>query len=158
MLDVLLVAAFLLIGQDSQQRGVVTGSVVPPQPAQVILLRPDYVDLWASEVQKRLDLYWQQYQIALGTRKEMFSEFSRQAHKDATNFVVSRMRRDPSWRLSEYLVETSADGRFEFKNLPFGEYKILALAKNGNQDLIWHESVDIRSPIPHFLELKKRIP
>lgn len=158
MINALLVAAFLFAGQESQQRGVVAGSVVPPQPVQVILLRPDYVDLWASEVQKRLDLYWQQYQTALRTRKEMFSELSRQAHKDATNFVVSRMRRDPSWRLSEYVVETSDDGKFEFKNLPFGEYKILALAKNGNQDPIWHESVDIRSPIPHFLELKTRIP
>jgi hypothetical protein len=157
MWSVLLAAALLLVGQESQERGVITGSVVPPQPAQVILLRSDYVDLWSSEVQRRLDLYWQQYQVALGTRKEMFLQLSRQAHKDATNFVVSRMRRDPSWSLSEYVVETS-DGKFEFKNLPFGEYKILAVARNGAQDLIWQESVDIRNPIPHFLELKQHIP
>src|SRR5262249_25285929 len=102
MFSLLLAAALLLTGEESQETGVVTGLVVPAQPAQVILLRSDYVDLWSSEVQRRLDLYWQQYQVALRTRKEMFSELSRQAHKDATNFVVSRMRRDPSARLSEY--------------------------------------------------------
>ena len=158
MLSILLAAALLLVGQESRETGMVTGMVVPPQPVQVILLRSDYVDLWSSEVQRRLDLYWQQYQVALRTHKEMFSELSRQAHKDATNFVVSRMRRDPSAKLSEYVVETTAEGKFEFKNLPFGEYKILAMSKNGNQDAIWEESVDVRSPIPHFLELKKRIP
>jgi hypothetical protein len=158
MLSLLLAAALLLTSQESHETGVLTGLVVPPQPAQVILLPSDYVDLWSSEVQRRLDLYWQQYQVALRTRKEMFSELSRQAHKDATNFVISRMRRDPSSRISEYVVETTGDGKFEFKNLPFGEYKILAMSKNGNQDLIWEESLDVRSPIPHFLELKKRIP
>ena len=156
MWSVLLAAALLLVGQESQDRGVITGSVVPPQPAQVILLRSDYVDLWSSEVQRRLDLYWQQYQVALGTRKEMFLQLSRQAHKDATTFIVSRMRRDPSWSLSEYVVDTS-DGKFEFKNLPIGEYKILAVARNGAQE-IWQESVEIRNPIPLFLELKQRIP
>ena len=157
MLNALLVAA-LLLGQEPQQTGVVAGSVVPPQPVQVILLGPGYVDLWATEVQRRLDLYWQQYQVAFGTRKELFSQFSRQAHKDATNYVVTRMQRDLSGKVSNYLMETSPDGKFEFKNLPFGEYKILAFGKNGNQELIWQESVDLRNPIPHFLELKNRVP
>jgi len=56
------------------------------------------------------------------------------------------------------LKEVSADGRFEFKNVPYGEYQILAVGKIGDQDVIWQESVDVRSPIPQFLELKKHIP
>jgi hypothetical protein len=126
MLSILLAATLLLAGQESQETGVVTGMVVPPQPVQVVLLRSDYVDLWSSEVQRRLDLYWQQYQVALRTHKEMFSELSIQAHKDATNFVVSRMRRDPSAKLAEYVVETTAEGKFEFKNLPWSPARLRA--------------------------------
>jgi hypothetical protein len=158
MLNALLIAVFLLAGQESRETGVVTGSVIPPQTAQVILLGPEYGDLWATEVQKRLDQYWQQYQGALRTRRELFSQFSKQARRDATYYVVNRMRRDLPGGLSQYLMETSGDGRFEFKNLPFGEYKILALGKNGNQEVMWQESVDIRSTIPQFLELKKIVP
>ena len=158
MVNALLIAVFLLSGQESRETGVVTGSVTPAQPVQVILLGPGYGDLWAGEVQKRLDQYWQQYQLALRTHRELFSQFSRQAHRDATYYVVNRMRRDLSSGVSQYLVETSADGRFEFKNLPFGEYKILAVGKNGNQDAMWQESIDVRSPIPQFLELKKIVP
>src|SRR5438093_7970649 len=164
MLHTLLMAALLLAGQEPQQTGIITGAVVAPAQqeisgsVQVILLAPRYMDLWNTEVQKRLDLYWQQYQPTFRNRKEFFSEFSKQAHKDATSYVLTRMRRDPSSKLSEYLIETSADGKFEFKNLPFGEYKILALGKIGNQDVMWQEFVDVRSTIPHFLELKKRVP
>ena len=157
MPTVLLMAALLLITQEPQQTGVVAGSVVPPEPVHVILLGPGYVDLWANELQRRLDLYWQQYQVAFGTRKELFSQFARQAHRDATNYVFTRMQLDLSGKASSYIMETSTDGKFEFKNLPFGEYKILAFAKN-NQELIWQESVDVRTPIPYFLELRKRIP
>lgn len=163
MFNVFVIAAMLLVGQAPQQTGIITGTVVGPaqeisQPLQVLLLAPRYMDLWNSEVQKRLDLYWQQFQPTFRNRKEFFSEFSKQAHKDATNYVLSRMRRDPSSKVSEYLRETSADGRFEFKDIPFGEYKILALGKIGGLDVMWQEFVDVRSAIPHFLELKKRVP
>src|SRR5262245_1910898 len=120
MLNALLVLAFLLVGQDPQQTGVVAGSVVPPQSAQVILLGPDYADLWATEVQKRLDVYWQQYQTVLASRKEVFSQLSRQAHKDAASIIVTRMRNELPGKASDYVLETSADGKFEFRNLPFG--------------------------------------
>ena len=164
MLNILLMASIMLAGPQAQQTATITGAVAVlpqqefPQSVQVILLSPQYMNLWIGEVQKRLDLYWQRYQPTFRNRKEFFSEFSRQAHKDATNYVLTRMRRDPSSRLSEYLIETSPDGKFEFKNSPLGEYKILALGKIGNQDVMWQEFIDIRSAIPHFLELKKRVP
>ncbi len=149
-----------------QQTTIITGTVVaPPQqqvshPVQVILLSPHYLDLWNGEVQKRLDLYWQQYLPTFRDRKELFAEFSKQAHRDATNYVVTRMRRDASNKVSvsDYVMETSVDGKFEFKNVPFGEYKVLAFGRIGNQDVIWQEFIDVRSTIPHFLELKKRVP
>ena len=39
-----------------------------------------------------------------------------------------------------------------------GQYKILALGKIGDQDVIWQDSVEVQSPLPQFLELKKRVP
>jgi hypothetical protein len=167
MFKLVFIAVALLAGQNHEetaQTAIITGAVVaPPQqeialPVQIILLSPRYSELWSSEVQKRLDLYWQQFQPTFRNRKEFFSEFSKQAHKDATNYVLTRMRRDSSSEPAPYLMETSADGRFEFKNIPFGEYKILAFGKIGGQDVIWHEFIDVHSPIPHFLELKKRVP
>jgi hypothetical protein len=163
MQSVFFIAA-LLLGQNPQQTAIIAGAVVVPaqqemsQPVQVILLSRRYLDLWNSEVQKRLDIYWQQYQLAFRDRKEFFSELSKQAHKDATAYVLTRMRRDPTNKISDYLLEAVADGKFEFRNVPFGEYKILALGKIGNQDVMWQESIDVRSAIPHFLELKKRVP
>src|SRR5215813_2733600 len=162
MLTALLLSALLASAEKPQQTGIITGSVVlPPQqeisePVQVILLPPDYADLWVNEVQKRLDRYWQQFQPAFKYRKESFTELSKQAHREATNYVLTRMQRDSN--ISRYLMQTSTDGKFEFKNIPFGEYKVLALGKIGNQEVIWHEFIDVRSDIPHFLELKKRVP
>jgi hypothetical protein len=164
MLTALLLSALLASAEKPQQTGIITGTVVlPPQqeisePVRVILLSPDYADLWVNEVQKRLDRYWQQFQPAFRYRKESFTELSRQAHKEATNYVLNRMQRDASSNISEYLMQTSTDGKFEFKNIPFGEYKVLAIGKIGNQDVMWHEVIDVRSAIPHFLELKKRVP
>jgi len=163
MFTMLIAAALMLAGQQAET-AIITGAVVAPpeqsvsQPVQVILLPPRYVQVWNSEVQKRLDTYWQQYLPTFRNNKELFSEFSKRAHKDATAYVLTRMRGDPSSKLSDYQMETSVDGRFEFKNVPLGEYKILALGKIGNQDVMWHEFIDVRSAIPHFLELKKRIP
>jgi hypothetical protein len=163
MLSVLLLTAVLLFAEDPQQTGIVTGAVVVPQqeisqPLQVILLSPDYTDLWTSEVQKRLDRYWQQFQTTFRYRKEFFLEMSQRAHQEATNYVVSRMRRAAASNTSELLMQTSRNGRFEFKNIPFGEYKVLAFGKVGDQEVMWHEFIDVRSSIPRFLELKNRVP
>jgi hypothetical protein len=164
MFKSLLIAALLLAGQKPDESGIITGTVVAPasqkfaQPVQVILLSPRYSDLWNSDVQKRLDVYWERYKPAFARQKEFFFEVSKQAHREATNYIVTRMRRDPASNASNYVKETSQDGRFEFRNVPYGEYKVLAIARIGEQDVIWQESVDVRSPIPQFLELKQHIP
>src|SRR5215813_15500962 len=117
MLTALLMTALLVSAEKPQQTGIITGSVVlPPQqeisePVQVILLSPAYADLWVNEVQKRLDRYWQQFQPAFRSRKESFIELSKQAHKEATNYVLNRMQRDSSGSISNYLMQTSTDGK-----------------------------------------------
>ena len=164
MLKSLLVAAVLLAPQKPQTTGIIAGTVVLPEeqtaagPVQVILLSARYTDLWNSEVQRRLDAYWERYKPAFAQNKEYFLEISRIAYKEAIDFIVTRMRRDAANNVSEYVHEASPDGKFEFKNIPFGDYKILAVGATQNQDIIWQDSVAVRTPIPQFLELKKRLP
>jgi len=164
MFKAFFIAALLFGGQKPQETGIVAGVVLPPPsqqfsgPVQVVLLPAEYRDLWNSELQKRLDVYWENYKPVFARRKEFFFEVSQQAHKETTNYVLMRMRRDSSSNFSNYLKDASPDGRFEFRNVPYGEYKILAVGTIGNQDVIWEDSLEVRSPIPQFLELKKRIP
>ena len=164
MLHSLFIAAVLLVVQKPEYTAIIVGAVVTPQrqeiaqPVQVILLSPRYMELWNSEVQKRLDRYWEQFNPTFRNRKEYFLEFSKQAHRDATSYVLNRMRRDPGGNISSYLMQASPDGKFEFRGIPFGEYKVLAIGKIGNQDVMWQESIDVRSSTPHFIELKKRVP
>lgn len=165
MLHLILVAAiFLFVQQPVAQTGVIAGTVALPaghalsQPLQIILLSPRYTNLWDTDVQKRLDMYWERYKPAFVQNKEFFVEISRKAQIEALDYVIARMRRDPSSNVADYVKEATADGRFEFKSVPFGEYKILAVGKAQNLDLIWQESVDVRNPIPQFLELKKPLP
>lgn len=164
MLKAFLVAALFLASQKPQETGIIAGAVVAPppqnvsQPVQVILLPARYADLWNSDVQKRLDAYWETYKPAFASQKEFFYQVSKQAHKEATSYILTRMRRDSSTTTANYLRETSADGKFEFKNVPFGEYKVLAVGKVGDQEIMWQEIVDVRSAVPQFLEVKKRVP
>ena len=164
MLKALIVAAALLVGQKPEGTSLITGTVVlpplqqPSRPVQVILLSSQYMNLWNSDVQKRLDVYWEIYKPAFASNKDFFFEISKQAHREATNYVLTRMRRDSSGNLADYLKETSPEGTFEFKNVPFGEYKVLAIGRIGDQDVMWQEFVDVRSSVPQFVEMKKRIP
>ena len=169
MIKSLLLAVLFVMPQETapkpappEEKGIIAGTVVRttqgggPAPVQVILLSPQYVELWNTDVQKRLDTYWERFKPAFAAQKELFFEVSRMAQKEATDAIMIRMRRDAS--VSEYLKQASPEGRFEFKNVPFGEYKVLALGKIGDQETIWQESIDVRSPIPQFLELKNRLP
>jgi len=173
MLKSFMIAALVLAAQKAQpvtepqktvQSGIIAGTVAPPadqkisDPVQVILLPPRYTNLWNSDVQKRLDSYWERYKPAFAAQKEYFFEVSRMAQKESIDYIVTRMRRDPSSNASDFIKQTSPEGKFEFKNVPFGEYKILAVGRVGDKNVIWQDTVDVHSPIPQFLELKKRLP
>ena len=163
MLKPLLLAALLLLAQKPDtpaETGILAGRVTLPaetalsQPLQVILFPPDYSDLWESEVQKRLDGYWERYKPAFIQKKEFFAEVSLMAYREATQFVLTRMRREIPAKLADLVQNASPEGRFEFKGFPLGTYKVVALGRIDGQDVLWQESVDLNSSIPQFLQLK----
>ena len=142
--------------------GVVAGKVIPPgnRPVfgvQIILLPPDYVERWNSEVQQRLDNYWEEFKPQFIRRKELFTEFTRLAYLDSTENILIAMRGADQKAFQEY-VHRSVDGQFEFRNVPFGTYKLLAVGQVGGQDYVWAERVEINSSVPHYIQLKKTIP
>ena len=149
---------------DVPKLGIVAGNIAgsaderPSDPVRVVLLPPQYANLWVSDVQKRLDMYWERYKPAFAQRKEFFFEVSRMAHRDSLEFIVSRMQRDQRIKIADYVLMTSADGKFEFKDLPIGEYRIVAFSKVGGVDSLWQETVEIRDAVPQFVRLKKIAP
>ena len=165
MLQSIWIGALLLLAQHPvAQTGVIAGTVTVPadqslsQPVRVILLSARYADLWDTDVQKRLDMYWERYKPAFAQNKDYFLEISRKAQIESLDYVIMRMRRDTSDNIGDFVQQAAADGKFEFKAVPFGAYKILAVGKTQNADLVWQESVDVRTPLPQFLELKKPLP
>lgn len=165
MLQSIWIGVLLLLAQHPvAQTGVIAGTVTVPadqslsQPVRVILLSARYADLWDTDVQKRLDMYWERYKPAFAQNKDYFLEISRKAQIESLDYVIMRMRRDTSDKIGDFVQQTAADGKFEFKAVPFGAYKILAVGKTQNADLVWQESVDVRTPLPQFLELKKPLP
>jgi hypothetical protein len=169
MLKSLVLAGFFLTSQTGKpaESGIIVGEVNPPpaltvsEPLQIVLLTPQYADIWSSDVQKRLDTYWERYKPAFAQKKEYFTEISRMAYLDSIQFVVNRMRRDLREKAGAFVQTTSREGRFEFKDVPFGEYKVVAWGRAGGasaQQFIWQESIDVNSPVPQFLDLKTRIP
>jgi hypothetical protein len=138
--------------------GIVAGSISPPGESKVVLLSPQYATLWVSDVQKRLDTYWERYKPAFAQRKEFFFEVSTMAHRDALDYIVSRMQRDGRIDVSNFIHTTNSDGKFEFKDVPLGEYKIVAISKVGAEETLWQESVDVTGSVPQFVRLKKIVP
>src|SRR5262245_58718715 len=116
----------------ANQTGVIAGKVTAPAGsvlagrAEVVLLPPEYVEVWNTELVERLDNYWENYKPTFIRQKELFLDAQRMAYRDAFQFVVARMRFDNRTRSSELIHDTS-DGAFEFRNVPAGRYKIIAL-------------------------------
>lgn len=169
MVKALLLTTLLLTGQKPAPAkepplGIIAGNIVAPeqttikQPLQVLLLNPQYASLWNIKLQEQLDAYWERYKPAFLEKKELFFEVSRMAYQDSLQFVLARMTRDLGPNLKNFRIASTPDGKFEFKNIPFGDYKIVASGRIGDQQYIWQESIDVSSSIPQFLQLKKRVP
>ncbi len=165
----ILLAAFLFLGQKHEAPkepvvGIIAGNIVAPekmtisQPIQVVLLNPQYAALWNTKLQEQLDAYWERYKPAFVQNKDLFFEVSRMAYDDSLRFVLARMTRDLGPNLKNYREASTPDGKFEFKNLPLGDYKIVAYGRVGDQQYIWQESIEVTGSLPQFLQLKKRVP
>ena len=164
MFNSVLIAAGLLLFQKPVETGIIAGTVALPagahlrKPVQILLLTPEYTNLWNSDLQKRLDSYWERYKPAFAQNKEFFFEVSRMAQRESFNYIVTRVRRDSPEIVAQYLKETSAYGKFEFKNIPFGQYQILGLDTIDNKDFVVQATLDLRTAIPQFIELKQHLP
>jgi hypothetical protein len=166
MIESMLLAAVLLLGQTAEKplTGIIAGAVTtPPEgsfsaPVQVLVLPARYTDVWNAELQKRLDSYWETFKPTFAQQREIFTVATQRAYLESTMVVMTRMRRELSDRASQYIQQTSPEGRFEFKDLPLGEYMVLAIGRVQDQDVILQETTEVNSPIPQFLQLKKRLP
>src|SRR5262245_29881404 len=97
-ISLLLMLAAQNPAETKSELGIIVGALTPgpesQQSARVVLLPPPYATLWVSDVQKRLDVYWERYKTAFAQRKEFFLEISTMAHRDALQFALARMQRD----------------------------------------------------------------
>ncbi len=143
--------------------GTITGRVETPadeeigDPIQAVLLAPRWVDLWNGDVQKRLDTYFDRYRQAFARNPEFFSQVSNMAHRDAIIFVIGRMQRELGEQFTQLVKGVSPEGRFEFGDVPLGEYKVIVVASADARNLIWAETIKLTSPIPQFIEIRNRI-
>jgi hypothetical protein len=168
MLASLLLAALLFQTPQAPQKqpelGIIAGGVVAPdnttikQPLQVVLMPPPYAMLWNQKLQEQLDLYWERYKPAFLQKKELFFEVSKMAYQDTLQFVMARMSRDLGGSMKDYRIDSSPAGKFEFKNLPLGDYKVVAYGRAGDQTYFWQESVEVTSAVPQFVQMKKHVP
>jgi hypothetical protein len=68
------------------------------------------------------------------------------------------MSRDLGAGISRFRGQSTPNGKFQFQDIPFGSYKVVAIGRAGDQMYIWQEATDINSSVPQFLQLKKRVP
>jgi|SRR5712671_3584608 len=130
--------------------GTIAGSIAAPvnvrisKPVQVVVFSGDYVDLYLADVQKRLDNYWEDYKLAFIQDKQAFLLFRERALRQAMDSTLNLMRKeDPLGSVG--LVQTTTNNSFQFRNVPLGECKVVALVTVGNQEFIWSESVILTS-------------
>ncbi|HEX4997855.1 MAG TPA: carboxypeptidase-like regulatory domain-containing protein [Terriglobia bacterium] len=134
-----------------------SASVKVTRPVKVVMLSETYTNMYDREALQRIDEYWEQFKPAFLESKELFYQVSQVAQSEAIEFVVSRMRQD-GVDLSRMQRDTSADGRFEFRNVPPGEYKIVAYGSMGSSDFVWQGWTDLESSEPVRIQLKTTLP
>ncbi len=124
---------------------------------QVVLMSSGWAERWNGDVQQRIDRYFNLYRVAVAEDPALFDEISAMARRDAVVSLVSQMQQALGLEFQDYVREVSPDGRFEFTGVPLGEHKVVVLAEAGKGSLIWAETVNVRSPIPQFIEVQNRI-
>lgn len=145
------------------QFGTIQGRIAPPEtvhitkPVQVAVFSGEYVDFYLAEVQKRLDNFWEEYKIAFIQNKEAFLLFRERAQRQAMDVALSRMKTENPGSAARF-VQTTANDSFDFRAVPQGECKIVALVTIGGQEFIWSQSVILTGATPAFVTLKPTTP
>src|SRR5215831_7830378 len=169
MLTPFVLAALLVLTQkpDAAKQpefGTIAGHVMPPekltirQPLQVVLIPEPYKLMWNQKLQQENDTFWERYKPTLVQKKEFIYELYRVACQDTLQFVLARMSRDLGAGLNKYRSSTTSDGRFEFKNVPTNDYKVVAYGQIGSQSFFWVDSIDLSTGDPQFLTMTKHVP
>jgi hypothetical protein len=157
------VASIVLFFLQAAHFGTVVGVVKVPdgarpvQAARILLLPPKYTEAWNKQVQTRLDNYWEIFKPDFAANKTRFLEYDRIAQVESFRYISSMMRRELGEAAANLTKETSANGQFEFKNVPLGTYQLLVLATINGQDVIWSRTLDVQSEVPIFADLGKPV-
>jgi hypothetical protein len=144
------------------QSSTISGSLVSPQgsaapaTAQVVLLPSEYAQMFNAEAQLRLDQYWSSYKREFAENKEQFSRAFAVAYQEALELVVARMRNSGKADVGS-LIRSAPGGRFEFRGVPHGDYKIVATSTIQGTTYVWTEALQV-TPAPIFLQMKNRVP
>ena len=144
------------------QSSTISGTLIAPQgmtapgSAQVVLLPSEYAQMFNAEAQQLIDDYWSQYKPEFAANKELFFKVHPVAYREALDFVIPRMLRDTKINGSN-LIRTAAAGRFEFRGIPPGDYKIIATGSIRGTDYVWSESVHVTSATL-IVQMKNRVP
>jgi hypothetical protein len=123
----------------------------PPESAEVVLLPAQYAQMFNAEAQQRIDDYWEAYKREFAANKELFFKVQPVAYREALDIVLVRMNNRANF------VRKVSGGRFEFRGVAPGEYKIVALGSIRNTDYVWTESFQVAAT-PVALLVKTRVP
>jgi hypothetical protein len=143
--------------------GVLRGHVVIPDIGQsfdriqAILLPPEWTLIWQGEVQQRLDSYSATYKQQIAGNPAIFPDISAAAYQEATRYVLARMQAELGSRFASWVREVSDEGRFEYLDLPFGDYNVVVVAQLGTRGMIWTERLSVDSTVPVSVEIETRI-
>jgi hypothetical protein len=153
---VLAVALSILIGFfQVAETGTVLGLVKPPQTARVVLVPPNYTELWNKEVQQRMDNYWEIYKPDLLANKDHVPQLFRLAYVEALRNLVATMRREMGDAASKYVKDAMPTGQFEFRGVPFGTYQLLIQTTINGDVTTWSRIVDVNTNTPIFVDIGK---
>ena len=128
----------------------------PPPTAQVVLLPVEYARLFNAEAQQRLDDYWENFKPEFSRQKELFLQVMPLAYTAALETTLSQMRRDNKLNISG-LIKNATGGRFEFRGVAPGEYKLIATASIRGKDYVWTEALQVKSA-PLTIQMKTHVP
>ena len=76
---------------------------------QVVLLSPQWADLWNGEVQKRLDIYFDRYRQFRERRTDFADQVSGLAQRDAISFVINSMQSDLGEEFQKFIKKVSPE-------------------------------------------------